>query len=75
MSRLPALRPKDVLRALERDGFFVHHVRGSHYVLKHPERPHLRVTIPWHGKDLKRSTLASIMDQAGFSSDEFLALL
>jgi len=31
--RLPALKPKDVLRLLEREGFQVHHVSGSHYVL------------------------------------------
>ena len=54
--RLPALKPKDVLRLRERERFDVHHVRGSHYVLKHPHRKHLRVTLPWHGKDLKRGT-------------------
>jgi predicted RNA binding protein YcfA (HicA-like mRNA interferase family) len=45
MSRgLPAL--KDVLRPLEREGFVVHHVTGSHYVLKHPRNKRLRVTLP-----------------------------
>jgi predicted RNA binding protein YcfA (HicA-like mRNA interferase family) len=48
--RLPALKPKDILRLLEREGFFVHHVSGSHYVLKHPHKRHLRVTRPWHGR-------------------------
>jgi predicted RNA binding protein YcfA (HicA-like mRNA interferase family) len=73
--RLPALRPKDVLRVLERNGFAIHHVTGSHYVLKHSERPQLRVTLPWHNKDLKRGTLASIIDQAGYTVDQFLGLL
>ena len=73
--RLPALKPKDVLRALEREGFFVHHVTGSHYILKHPSRPGARVTLPLHTKDLKRGTLASIIDQAGYTLDEFAALL
>jgi predicted RNA binding protein YcfA (HicA-like mRNA interferase family) len=35
--RLPALKPKDVLRVLERGGFEVHRVTGSHYILKHPD--------------------------------------
>jgi predicted RNA binding protein YcfA (HicA-like mRNA interferase family) len=35
----------------------------------------LRVTLPWHGKDLKRKTLTSIVDQAGFTVEEFLDLL
>ena len=52
--RLPALKPKDVLRVLEREGFVVYHVSGNHYVLKHPHKKHLRVTLPWHGRDLKR---------------------
>jgi predicted RNA binding protein YcfA (HicA-like mRNA interferase family) len=36
---LPALTAKDVLRALKRAGFFVHHTSGSHYILKHPDNP------------------------------------
>jgi len=73
--RPPALKPREVLRALERAGFFVHHVSGSHYVLKHPEKPALRVTLPWHNKDLRRRTLTSIIEQSGYTTDEFLELL
>lgn len=73
--RLPALKPKDVLRALERAGFVVHHVTGSHYILKHPGRIGLRVTLPWHNKDLKRGTLRSIIEQAGYAVDEFAEFL
>jgi predicted RNA binding protein YcfA (HicA-like mRNA interferase family) len=73
--RLPALAPKDVLRALERAGFEVHHVTGSHYILKHPQKSGVRVTLPWHNKDLKRGTLRSIIGQAGYTTDEFAELL
>ena len=73
--RLPAVKPSEVLRALGRGGFFVHHVSGSHYVLKHPGKPHLRVTVPYHNRDLKRGTLASILEQAGLSSEDFVELL
>ncbi len=76
MSRkLPALQPKDVFRALRKAGFYLHHVSGSHYILKHPEKPALRVTLPWHGRDLKRGTLQSILDQAGLGVDEFAEFL
>jgi predicted RNA binding protein YcfA (HicA-like mRNA interferase family) len=61
-----------VIRALERGGFYVHHVAGSHYVLK---KDGLRVTVPYHGKDLKPRTLASIIEQSGLSVEEFLELL
>jgi predicted RNA binding protein YcfA (HicA-like mRNA interferase family) len=69
--RLPALKPKEVIRALHRAGFFIHHTSGSHYILKHASRPQLRVTVPFHNRDLKRKTLASIIEQSGLSPEEF----
>ncbi|MCA1616553.1 MAG: type II toxin-antitoxin system HicA family toxin [Acidobacteria bacterium] len=70
--KLPALKPKIVIRALERGGFYVQHVSGSHYILK---KEGLRVTVPYHGKDLKPRTLASIVEQSGLTVEEFLDLL
>ena len=34
MSDLPVVRPRQLIRALERAGFFVHHIRGSHHYLR-----------------------------------------
>lgn len=73
--RLPALTPKDVFRVLQREGFYLHHTTGSNYYLKHPAKPGIRVTLPWHNKDLKRGTLVSIIDQAGYTAAEFVELL
>jgi predicted RNA binding protein YcfA (HicA-like mRNA interferase family) len=70
--KLPALKPKFVIKALERKGFYVHHISGSHYILK---KESLRVTIPYHNKDLKPGTLVSIIKQAGLTLKEFLDLL
>jgi predicted RNA binding protein YcfA (HicA-like mRNA interferase family) len=72
---LPVIRSKELIRVLERAGFFIHRVSGSHYILKHPEKPTVRVTVPFHNRDLKRGTLQSIMKQAGFTNEEFLKLL
>jgi len=72
---LSAVRPKQLIRALERAGFVIDRVTGSHYILKHPAKPTLRVTVPYHNRDLKRGTLQSIVRQAGFSNEEFLDLL
>lgn len=58
---LPAIRPKQLIRMLERAGFVVHRVTGSHYILKHPTKLTLRVTVPFHNRDLKRGTLQSII--------------
>ena len=75
MKRLPPAKPRQVLRALQRVGFVVHHTSGSHYILKHPDRPGARVTLPYHNRDLKRRTLESILDQAGLTHEEFQSLL
>lgn len=72
---LRVLKPKQVLRALQRAGFFVHHASGSHYILKHPNRLLNRVTLPYHTKDLKRKTLESIIKQSGLTIEEFLDCL
>ncbi|OHA03357.1 MAG: hypothetical protein A3J58_01300 [Candidatus Sungbacteria bacterium RIFCSPHIGHO2_02_FULL_52_23] len=73
--RLPALTPQKVIRALLRAGFFIHHVSGSHHILKHPDNPKARVTIAYHTRDLKRGTLSKIIEQSCMSIDEFLNLL
>jgi predicted RNA binding protein YcfA (HicA-like mRNA interferase family) len=72
VGKLPALKPKRAIKALERGGFYVHHTSGSHFILK---KEKLRVTVPHHNKDLKPRTLASIIEQAGLTVEEFLELL
>jgi predicted RNA binding protein YcfA (HicA-like mRNA interferase family) len=73
--RLPACTGLDVLRALERGGFYVHHVKGSHHSLRHPERPELRVVVPVHRKDLAPGTIRSIIKQCQLTEEEFIKLL
>jgi predicted RNA binding protein YcfA (HicA-like mRNA interferase family) len=74
MSRLPMLKPKEVLAALQRAGFDVVRVRGSHYQLLNPITKS-RVTVPYHTHDLTKATLSSILNQAGLSIDDLLTLL
>jgi predicted RNA binding protein YcfA (HicA-like mRNA interferase family) len=73
--RLPALRAKDVIRALERAGFVKSRMSGSHCRMVHPGDPTRKITVPIHTKDLKRGTLHSIIAQSGLTVAEFLALL
>jgi predicted RNA binding protein YcfA (HicA-like mRNA interferase family) len=74
MARLPALKPSELIRALERAGFFLDHSSGSHRFYRHATRRGL-VTVPFHRKDLKRGTLQSILDQAGLTREDLLKLL
>ena len=73
--KIPALTPQKVIRALLRAGFFIHHISGSHHILKHPDKPNARVTIAYHSKDLKRKTLIQIIEQADMNAEQFLRFL
>ena len=74
MERLPTLSAREVMRALERGGFYHHHTRGSHYYFKHPDRER-PVPVPYHARDIKRGLLRAIIKQAGMTIEEFIALL
>jgi predicted RNA binding protein YcfA (HicA-like mRNA interferase family) len=74
MSRLPSLKPRQVVAALERGGFVLIRVVGSHYQMRH-EQTRRHTTVPHHNRDLPRGTVAAIIQQAGLTRDEFLKLL
>jgi predicted RNA binding protein YcfA (HicA-like mRNA interferase family) len=74
--RLNGVSGRAVLRALERAGFRVERVTGSHHVLRHPVMPGSKVILPLHGAhDLPPGTLFSIISQSGLTVEEFMALL
>jgi predicted RNA binding protein YcfA (HicA-like mRNA interferase family) len=74
--RLPVVKGKPVLRALRNAGFELRHVRGSHHVLTHPDLPRRDGFGPVHGnRTVPIGTLAAIIEEAGLSAEEFIALL
>jgi predicted RNA binding protein YcfA (HicA-like mRNA interferase family) len=73
--KLPILRAKEVVRALERAGFYIHHQTGSHARLFHKSRSDLRVTVPIHSKDLPVGLVKRILKQAQLSEKEFIKFL
>jgi predicted RNA binding protein YcfA (HicA-like mRNA interferase family) len=75
MSRLPSLKPRDVVAALARCGFTVVRIAGSHYQLFN-ERTRRHTTVPHNNRDLprghgRRNHPAGRID----ARDEFLKLL
>lgn len=56
--------PKELMKVLTKDGWYIDRVRGSHHILKHPTK-NGRVTIALHKEDLKPKTLQTILKQAG----------
>ena len=72
MSRVPVLKPREVIRALERAGFVVVRVSGSHQRLQHRDDPNRQTTVPFHAsRDLPRD----IIEQVGMTVDEFVEFL
>jgi predicted RNA binding protein YcfA (HicA-like mRNA interferase family) len=61
---LRAMKVRDVTRMIERDGWYLAAMRGSHRQYKHPDKPG-RVTIAGHpGDDMAPGTLNSVLKQA-----------
>lgn len=75
MPKLPRIPSILVIRALKRARFYEYHQSGSHIQLRHHENQKLRVTIPFHRKDLALKTLKSIIKQAGLTVEEFIEFI
>ena len=67
--KLPPLKPTEVIRILERNGFRRITGRKKHRIYTDGNRI---VPVPFHRRDLKPGTLRSIIRLAGWTVDEFL---
>jgi len=75
VTRLPRASGREVIVALQRAGFAVTHVRGSHYYVRKPRTGPI-VPVPVHGsRTLPVGTLRSILRLAGLTPEEFEELL
>lgn len=73
-SAIPALPGIKVVRALERAGFKVTRVRGSHYMMRNPDGR--SVPVPVHpGRDMPKGTLRNVLSIIGMDPDELRGLL
>lgn len=71
----PAVSGKQVVKALESEGWYVKRIRGSHHIMRHPTIPDA-VPVPVHGnRPLKRGTLTNILRTAGLSRADLKKLL
>ncbi len=72
--KLPALTGDEVLRALERAGFAVVRVRGSHHFLRHPDG---RTTVvPVHsGETIGPGLMSKLLRDSGLDREQFRVLL
>jgi predicted RNA binding protein YcfA (HicA-like mRNA interferase family) len=75
MSRLPQVTPRKMIAALQRAGFHVERVKGSHHFLIHNHDRTRWATVAMHPGDLPPRDVRDILKQAKISREEFLKLL
>ncbi len=71
--KMPVIGAKEIVRALERAGFYFHHQTGSHITMKHPDGR--RTTVAFHRGDMKRGTIRGILQEARISVEELIEFL
>lgn len=70
MPRLPRLRGREVIAALQRAGFSVLRIKGSHHFLQHPDGR--RTVVPVHsGETIGPGLLKKILNDAEMTVEEF----
>jgi len=74
MPKLPSLTPQKIIKVLEKKGFVLDRIKGSHHIYYHPETKR-RVVVPLHKRDLPRGTLLEILKQAGINKEELRDLI
>ena len=74
LARLPGLRAREIIAALENVGFEIDRQKGSHITLRNPETKRTTV-VPMHSAELPRWLMKKIIKDAGLSEDAFRALL
>ncbi|MEK7246948.1 MAG: type II toxin-antitoxin system HicA family toxin [Chloroflexota bacterium] len=63
---------RELIRILEEFGWYIHRIRGSHHVMRHPDVPRVTLSVPAHGNQtLPVGTQVSILKDAGIGADEF----
>jgi len=74
MTRLPRIKGKELIRALERAGFTIDRTRGSHVFLKHVDG---RATaVPLHSREtLGPGLLRSILRDVEMTAEQLTELL
>lgn len=64
---MKSVKPRQIIKVLEQKGFNFIRQKGSHRLYRNNE---LRVTVPYHTKDLKQGTLRNILKQAGLTESD-----
>lgn len=64
---MKSVKPRQIIKVLESKGFKLIRQKGSHRLYR---KSQLRVTVPYHTKDLKPGTLRNILKQSGLTESD-----
>lgn len=56
--------PKELMKKLKQDGWYVDRVNGSHHVMRHPSKPE-EIVVPMHRKDIPVGLLNALLKKSG----------
>jgi predicted RNA binding protein YcfA (HicA-like mRNA interferase family) len=74
MPPVPSVQAERLVRALERAGFKVARVAGSHHVMRHPDGRGTTVPV-LAGKDVAKGTLRNILADTRLTVEDLKRLL
>jgi mRNA interferase HicA len=74
-ARLPGVRAKEIIRALERAGFLIERQNSTSHVLLRDPKTKRTTVVPIHSKELPRWLLKKIIKDAGLNEDQFRSLI
>jgi predicted RNA binding protein YcfA (HicA-like mRNA interferase family) len=66
------VKPREVIRFLERNGFRLDHAPSDHSVYSHPALKRC-AAVPEHNRDMPKDTLLSLLGAAGCTREDLLA--
>lgn len=72
--RVPTIRPKQLIKVLEKKNCFRKKQTGSHLIFYCPNQKKI-ISVPIHPKDLKRGLVQAIRKELNLSIEEFMKLL
>lgn len=70
MPKLPSFTPAEIIKILQKKGFVIDRIKGSHHILFN-ETTNIRVVVPMHKTDLPKGTLHEIIKQSGLTVEDF----
>ena len=68
MAKPPILRAQELIRLLEKNGYYVKRQTGGHVIMVNEVLKKV-IVVPYHSRDLKKGTMLAIMKRAGLGEE------